>query len=270
MMGDFSFSLSLAALDLLWEQLQLGTPVLIFQVPSVGETMDDRARLRESVYRDLTARQLAYSGRLEPPVEESLVTLARFRHAIDVIGLLDNDERLCARIATNGRVAVAASLKDNIITFDVLRPEGLVHATLALIEDERPGPGQSVTFPESAPETAPRSHGRHGRDDEEFGSVWQSWRPPAGGYHPQQRAARTIWEKARHRFGFFTVYGRDRDGRAVNAPPLVWFDTAEGRYMGHTRPAPDGQAWTTYAPADNRRLGQQLSEMLNTVGQPNR
>jgi len=270
MAEDFSFSLSLAALDLLWGQLQLGAPVLIFQVPSVGDTMEDRARLLEAVYRDLTSRQLAHRGRLAPEVEESLVTLARFRHAIDVIGLLEGEQRLCARIATNGRIGVAARVQGQIVTFDVLRPEELVHASLRLIGDERPGPGQSVTFPESGPAAEQRIQGRHRADDDGFGSILEGSRPAAGGYHLQLRAARTIWEKPRRRFGFFTVHGRDRNGRPADAPPLVWFDTDDGRYMGHSRPSPDGQRWTTYAPSDNRRLGQQLVEILNTVGQPSR
>src|ERR1700759_347570 len=123
MPSEFSFTLSLAAIDLLWEQLRPGTPVRIFEVPSVGATMQDRDRLRAIVFEDLTSRNLAYRGRLEPEVEEAVVTLGRFQHAIDVVALLEDQERVLARAATNGRTGLLARLRDQTITFDTFRPE---------------------------------------------------------------------------------------------------------------------------------------------------
>jgi hypothetical protein len=49
---------------------------------------------------------------------------------------------------------------------------------------------------------------------------------------------------------------------------LSWFDTDEGRYIGHSRPGPDGQQWTTYTPADSGRIAQQLVGMLGSIDQP--
>lgn len=264
MPSDFSFSLSLAAVDLLWEQLRLGTPVLIFEVPSVGATAEDRGRLRQIVFDDLASRDLAYRGRLEPQVEEALVTLSRYQRAIDVAGVLDRHERLLARVAGNGRTAVLARKRDQTITFDTLRPEALLAEAVRLIGDEKPGPGRSVTFPDAE---SPTPVARHRAPDEGFSGVFET-APQRGGYEVERRAAQTMWEKPRKRVGMFTVRGRDRLGREITGPVLTWFDTDEGRYFGHVSPGQDGQQWTTYAPADSSRISQQLAVMLDAASQP--
>jgi hypothetical protein len=261
MASEFSFSLSLAGIDLLWEQLRLGTPVRIFEVPSVGATTQDRERLRQIVFEDLMSRNLAYRGRLAPEVEEALGTLSRFQLAIDVVGVLEHEDRLLARVASNGRSAVSARLRDQQVRFDILRPEALLAEAVGMIGDTKPGPGRSVTFPE--PEQAPPT--RHRTADEGFSGVFDPPRSQVGGYEVERRAAQTMWEKPRRRIGMFTVYGRDRRGRELVTPVLSWFDTDEGRYFGQSRPGPDGKQWTTYSPADASRISQQLADMINSV-----
>jgi hypothetical protein len=263
MPSEFSFSLSLAAVDLLWAQLRLGTPVRIFEVPSVGATMEDRERLRQIVFEDLTARNLAYRGRLEPEVETALVTLSKFQLAVDVVGVLERDERLLARVASNGRSAVSARLRDQQVRFEVLRPEALLAEAVKLIGDGKPGPGRSVTFPEEE-QAAPA---RHRAADEGFSGVFDAPRTQSSGYENERRAAQTMWEKPRRRIGMFTVYGRDRMGRELVTPVLSWFDTDDGRYFGQSRPGPDGKQWTTYSPADAGRISQQLAGMISSVSQ---
>ena len=267
MPSEFSFSLSLAAVDLLTEQLGLGSPVRIFEIPSVGGTMDDRARLRQIVLDDLTARKLAYRGRLEPEVEEALITVGRFQVAIDVVAMLDKESRLLARIAGNGRIAVLARLRDQTVSFDTFRAEALVPEAVRLIGDEKPGPGRSVTFPEADPEADRKTAMRRRDDDEYVSGVFESSPRQQGGYELEKRAAQTMWERPRKRIGMFTVYGRDRNGREIMAPVLSWFDTDEGRYFGHSRPGPDGKQWTTYSPTDSGRIAQQLAGMVGSVGQ---
>jgi hypothetical protein len=259
---DFSFTLSLAALDLLWEQLGLGTPVRIFEVPSVGETLDDRARLRQVVQADLGRRDLVRRGRLAAEVEEALVTLARFDRAIDAVGILEEGERQCVRLAATTRVAVRASKSDQTVSVDLFRPEGLVYEAVSLIGNLKPGPGQSVTYQEGGQEPTRRPPVPPA---EGYGGVLQRARPERTGDDLAKRAAATIWERPRTRAGIYTVYGRDRFGREHTLPVLGWFDTEDGRYLAHTRPNQDGLLWTTYSPADSNRIGQQLNGMLNAV-----
>lgn len=269
MPSEFSFSLSLAAMDLLWEQLRLGTPVRIFEIPSVGATMSDRDRLRTVVWNDLTSRGLANRGRLSAEVEEALYALGRFQTAIDVVGLLADEERLLARSATDGRVGVLARLGDRSVTFDTFRPEGMLAEAVRLIGDEKPGPGRSVTYPEPDPEAERKAALQRRREDGGgFRGVFEPVRPQQGGYELERRAAQSMWERRRRRIGMFTVYARDRYGHEVLTPVLSWFDTDDGRYLGHIRPGPDGQQWTTYSPADSARIAQQLVGMLGAVDQP--
>lgn len=268
MPGEFSFTLSLTAMDILTELLQLGNPVLIFEVPSVGATMDDRRLIRDAVLRDLTARNLAHRGRLDSEVEDALTTLVKYRHAVDGVGMLEDEQQLCYRVATDGRIAVSAHKKDTEIRFELIRPESLVHAAMGPIGNVKPGPGQSTTFPEPRQEPARATH-RRPEPDEGFSGLR---RPEAPGtnYELQRRAAGTITEKPRTQIGWFSIYGRDQLGRHQRAPEVTWFDTEDGRYMGYRRPGTDGQQWTTYSPADTPRIAQQVIAMLNSLGQPAR
>ena len=269
MPGEFTFSLSLTALDILTEHLHLGNSVMIFEVPSVGATMDDRRLIRDAVLRDLSARNLAHRGRLEPEVEDAVTVLTKYRHAIDGAGLLADEQPLCYRAATDGRIAVFASKEDTEVRFELLRPEGLVHAAMSPIGNVKPGPGQSVTYPEPKQEQ-PRAAHRRSEPEEGFSGLRKPNQGQSSSYELQRRSAVTITEKPRTQVGWFSIYGRDQMGRHQRAPEVTWFDTEDGRYMGYRRPGTDGQQWTTYSPADTPRIAQQVIAMLNSLGQPGR
>lgn len=241
---DDPIELSLAATDLLWEQLQLASFPALFELPSIGETTDDRARLREIVYLDLVSRGLAHRGRLDSALVGSLTMLVRFSHAIEGV-VLSDEPLLVFRAATDGRAAVLAVKRDQLIRFSSCRPDGLVHAVLTLIGDAKPGPGRSVSYPDT--EAAPNP-----------GGILVPAR--AGDYGPQRRSAQAIMSKPRTRSGWCTVLGRNR-----SAPQLVWFDTVDGRYVAHRRPGPDGQPWATCSPADRSRIGRLLAELVHSV-----
>ena len=130
------FSLSLAAIDLLWEQLRLGTPVRIFEVPSVGATTADRDRLRQIVLDDMASRDLAHRGRVEPEVEEAMVTLSRFQHAIDAVGILDESDLLVKvhRDSTHFNDPVRTAMTDRLET---LAPNAKIKDLLEVFERGR-------------------------------------------------------------------------------------------------------------------------------------
>jgi hypothetical protein len=221
--------LSPAATDLLFEQLQLGTPPALFEIPSVGSTLEERAQLRA----DLIVPDGAATA---------LTTLVRFENAIE--GVV-TDPLAVFRAATNGRTAVLAVKRGQKIRLTTCRPDGLVSAILPLIGSRKPGPGHSVSYPDvdPAPETG----------------ILRQVRPPAGA---QRRFAQNILAKPRTRSGWFTVLTRDRAGHEMSAPPLIWFDTTEGRYAAHRRPGPDGEPWATCTPADASRIGRLLTLLM--------
>jgi hypothetical protein len=257
---DFTFALSLVATDLLWEQLDLGAPPALFELPSAGETLDERARIRAAVHRDLTSRRLLDRGRPDPDVTAALTVLSRFGHAVD--GAVVSDEPpVLFRAAADGRTAVLAGKEERTIRFGMFRPDGLVREVIALAGSARPGPGRSVSYPDVA--------GRHARrtwpTEDEDGTILRPAQPPTTGHAAQRRTAEDILRRPRTRSGWFTVLGRDRSGRMTTAPQLVWFDTDGGRYLAYRRPGPDGEPWTTCTPADPARIANQLTELVHTV-----
>ncbi|EIE97170.1 ESX secretion-associated protein EspG [Saccharomonospora glauca] len=251
-----SFSLSMAAVDILFEQLKLGHAPFPFEVPHLGTTHTERAQIREAVFRDLESRDLMRRGRLDADVEAALVTFVRGRIAVSAAAKLESGEKLFARSASEQQFAVLGKRDGNFIVFDLIRPEGLVPEIVNLIPPARPAPGQSVTLakPEPKPQTP-----RHAEPD--------SYDPFAGVSGPssrasaQERAVQRMFEKPPKQLGQFMVFmqGR-REQRRLD--PLVWFDTENGRMFNTSRKADDGQTWLTYAPADNARIIQQLMSQI--------
>jgi hypothetical protein len=253
--------LSVAALDILWEMLGLGAFPVVFDMPSVGGTTEDRARLREIIFRDLTSRNLANRGRGDAEVEEVLVLLSRFGWAIDVAFKSTDGDEITVRGAANDRLAVLARKTGQLIHFTTLRPDALLHTVVTLIGQEKPGSGKAVTYPDADSAPAPTRPTQQD-DDEGFGSVMQHVRPPAGGHDLQRRAAQSILGKPRKQGGWFHVIGRDRNNREVHPPAVIWFDTDDGRYLMYQRPGSDGQPWWTCTPADPSRIAHALRTAL--------
>ena len=67
----YTFSLSLAAVDILLEHGKLGRAPFPFNVPHIGTTHTQRAQVRGAVFRDLESRGLMRGGRLDADVDHS-------------------------------------------------------------------------------------------------------------------------------------------------------------------------------------------------------
>jgi hypothetical protein len=249
-----SFSLSLAAVDILLEQLRLGRAPTPFEVPHVGTSVEQRGMIREAVLRDLTGRGLWQRGRLDADVELALATFVRADLVIIAAAQLD-DRNLFARVSSNGHFAVLARQDENLLVFDEVRPTGIVPAIVDLLPLTPAAPGQSVTI------SRPVEQPRHQRRDDTYDPFAGVNAPRSQGGGPQVRMVERIFEQQKKRIGQFTAYVRD-GGRETSMSPLAWFDTESGRYLMSSRIAADGQRWLTYAPADNARLAQQLYAQL--------
>ncbi|MEJ2855323.1 MULTISPECIES: ESX secretion-associated protein EspG [unclassified Saccharothrix] len=263
-MSVFSFALSHAAADILWEDLKLGSRPYPFDFPYLGQTFDERRGIRNAVYGDLESRGLASRGRVSAEVEEALTLLVRFDYSLNAIASLDprNVERqLLARSGAQGELAVVAVLDERQLKVETMRSSSLLRAVVDLVPPGRPGPGQSITvaMPSSAPPPRPRQ-------DEDFGNAtFTQAMAPRSTSGSQVRALEAVFERPRLRAGQFGVTVRGRHGREQRAPQIAWFDNDQGRYMSQTRQGQDGQKWLTHAPADNARIAGQLAQELNAL-----
>lgn len=277
MLGAESFSLSLAAMDILWERLELGQHVFPFVVPSFGELMEDRHRIADAVFRDLGSRGLATGSEPGPVLTKALVLLAKGTTSVAAVGSLDGDARLLARVSVNDRTGIRVVCRGEIFHFDQIRPEALIPSVLELLPPAAPGPGYSVRFSAKNAKnaSAPARSGRTGRTgrydddvDEDGGFRWRREDGGGGGSTgeaAQRQAAKAMFQGPKLRAGYFVAFGRDRYGRAQQATGLGWFDNRQGRYLMRSQTAWDGQAWASMAPADPARLAQQLADLVGSV-----
>ncbi|GAA2692444.1 ESX secretion-associated protein EspG [Actinosynnema pretiosum subsp. pretiosum] len=259
----FSFSLSHAAADILWEDLDLGSRPFPLEFPYFGDTMDQREGIRRAVHRDLESRGLARRGRVVPEVEEALKLVVRGDYQVDAFAGLDPrnyDHQLLARGGAARDVAALAVMDDRQIKVDLIRAPALLHALVSLVPPAPPGPGHSVTVPlPQQPEAKPVQRREEDYDSATFTRAVAS---RAGG-NPQMRLLESLFSRPRLRVGRYGLAVRGRNGKPVKAPEVSWFDTDQGRYMMQSRPGQDGQRWMTAAPADSGRIAMQLGQDLN-------
>jgi hypothetical protein len=254
----YSFSLSLAAVDMLLEHCKFGRAPFPFQVPHIGTTHTQRAQVREAVFRDLEARGLMRGGLVDADVEIALRTFVSSPVAMTAVAKLDKGRRLFVRAATDGQYAVVARQEENLLVFEEARPTGLVPAVVDLLPLTPAAAGQSVTVARPGPR---RQRPRHSADEGGY-DPFAGVAAPRSQSSTQLRAVERIFEKPRLRIGQITAFVRGRNGKEVDLGPMAWFDTEEGRYFTTMNGASDGQEWITYAPADNARIAQHLYSQL--------
>ncbi|MGH3621101.1 MAG: ESX secretion-associated protein EspG [Sciscionella sp.] len=261
MMAENSITLSLAAVDILSEALGTNARLFPFQIPSLGELVEDRMRIGEAVVRDLERRGLARRGNLVPDVERALRLLSEYQVSIAVLGTVEQNRTVYARAFADGRAAVLVLKQDQTMRFDLIRPEALVRATVNLLPALAPGPGQSSTITQPAGAEERRRPAEANEPHRMFNEV----RPQRTSADSQRRAAESILRRPRTGTGYFIVSGRGRQGNEREAPGLSWIDTDSGRYLVQVRDGKDGQTFGTFAPADNARLQRQLGELVQLV-----
>jgi hypothetical protein len=251
-----SFSLSLAAVDMLLEHARLGRAPFPFRVPHIGTTHEQRGQVREAVFRDLDNRGLMSRGRIDDDVELALRTFVASPVAVTAVAQLDGGKRLFARSASNGQFGVIVRQDENLLVFEEARSTGVVPAIVDLLPLTPAAAGQSVTVARPAPKRPRRGPDQGGYDP--FAGVSL----PRGQSASQLRYVERIFEKPKLRIGQFAAFVHGGDGKQKPLGPIAWFDTEDGRYFCTMRDADDGQQWVTYAPADNARIAQQLYGQL--------
>ncbi|MBC6446662.1 ESX secretion-associated protein EspG [Actinokineospora xionganensis] len=248
-----SFSLSLAAVDMLSQLLRISCRQFPFEIPSFGQLEEDRNRIAKAVFTDLANRGLVRRNQLDADLEAALTVTGDHDIGIGMMGTVEKDRPVRARAAAAGTTAVLAVQEGQTIRFELISPAGLARSLVGLLPGMAAGPGQSVQVVEAPPQ--PKS------DD---GFV-QQVRAPRSTSEAQLRMAAAMLERPRTGFGMFTVTTRGRRGRQADAGTVSWIDTDAGRYLSLSRPSPDGSIRATYSPADSVRLTQQLGELIESV-----
>jgi hypothetical protein len=247
-----SYTLSLPAVDVLSQTLDLNTRLFPFEIPSFGRLQVDRTRIAKAVFSDLAGHGLIKHGDLEPDLQLALRTLADFRIAVAAMGTLEEGKPLFARASANGDNGVLAVQQGERLRLELIRPTALAVSMVGLLPKLEAGVGQSVTLTKPA---VPVS----GRGQDDYLSELHPTRPADSAL----RIAEGYLSKPRTGSGFFAVSGRDRHGREVRAGEVAWFDTDAGRYLNLTHPPDyDGQVHGTFSPADPARLTQSLRQLI--------
>ncbi|WP_020668803.1 ESX secretion-associated protein EspG [Amycolatopsis nigrescens] len=247
--GGSGVVLSHLEFDLLWEDLDTGEPPYPISVASHGATVDERDALAEQVYAGLEQDE-----QLDDDVDELLNRLVRPEFSVDV--QLMADESLQVLAATRGGPAapgVFAVLSEAELVLEPLPGNGLLPAVAGLLGELAPGPGAPVSMPRSAYSAAMGGFVRNG-----YGG-FEAALAAAGVTGSAVRAVATLVESRRTAAGQLAANGPG--GR--RSPVLNLFDTEAGRYLvtlsGGT------EQWVTVEPADQRRIMQRLTELLEDV-----
>lgn len=218
------FSLSLVAVDMLWEFIELHGRPFPFDIPYHGVTEDERASLGQRVMADLEAQGLAAHGELDPAVEHALRLIADAPVTLAVAGLVDVNSRelLTARIGSDGRQAAVGVVDGQVLRVNHLSPVEMAPIAVRLLPPAPPSidePGVPVALPS-----------------------------------PGQLDIRGL--------GQFLVIKRDQHGESTPLPPLSWLDSSRGRYLNFAPTEGEGEAAVTCVPADDQLLIARLNSVL--------
>lgn len=249
------YRLSLTEAQTLAEGLGTHIQLFPFQFPSSSSLMEDRIRTVISVAKHLEKRGFFHRGRLLPDLEQGFRLLSHYQHAIAVMGTVNRDQEIYARVSSDGRRGVLVIKRGNVLDFQLIPPEAMTRTAVSLLPKLRPGPGSSVTVQQRM--TAPAGSRQNEEQPESF---------MVSGLHSatdsQRGFAEEILRRPRTGAGYFMPEHVGKDHRLVTQSCLGWLDTEDGRYMITGGTGNDGHGWATYAPADHARMDRQLRQLL--------
>ncbi|MGH3467139.1 MAG: ESX secretion-associated protein EspG, partial [Thermocrispum sp.] len=228
-------------------------------VPVVGDTVEERQRLRETIHRTLGRSGVLRAGRVDPTIEDALVVLARAPFVLTATGDVDRAP-LLARACSDGRDAVLARQHGNHLAVGLVRPTAVVPAIVDLLPDIPPGRGASLTMPAA-------QHQPPSRDEDDYDPLAAARdRPTAGG---SERAVARIFGRPRLGFGALTASVRQAapggEQRWHRLGQLTWWDIQQengagpGRWFTTTSGDPPQ---LSLHPGDNARLAGYLQQLV--------
>src|SRR5690348_14464995 len=153
------YTLSLPAVDVLAQTLDVNIRQFPFQIPYFGEYVRDRQRIAREVFVDLSRQGLIRGGDIDPELTRALRTLSEYVITVSVMGTVDRTRKIYARAAAAGETGVLAVKEDESLRLELIRPTALAITLVGLLPAMESGPGQSVTI------TLPGAANQHDPDN---------------------------------------------------------------------------------------------------------
>ncbi|MBP2325040.1 hypothetical protein JOF56_005425 [Kibdelosporangium banguiense] len=236
--------------DILCGDLGLGQVPYPLQVPSAGQTMSERGRIREDVHRALADRGLATGGQIRAGLEDALTLLLQHDVSIDSVGYAGGSLRALA--VTDHDTAVLAWMANEKVNLAEIRPTSLAPSIVALLPEGEPAQGRTMSVQASAL-TAAIEYDSDDDDDPFAGDDDERTALTRAGMSAEDASA--LLDLARNRVAG-GQFGVSLHGRRV--PPLItWLDTNLGRHLMVSE-----DSWLSFAPADNERIERRLADVL--------
>jgi hypothetical protein len=253
------FLLSPAELDVLWHDLELGRMPYPLDVPSLGSTMEERARLRLDVLDGLTSRGLANDRRLA----DFLRLLSDHQVAVDAVANMDR-RPVRAVVASDGDQAVLVVVDEDQIGLVEVRPTSLAKSIVGVLSDGSAGPGSALSLRLETLAAAVALQDEPDENDDPWGDEELDEKQALQRAGLSKQDASVISELAENRVagGQFGVTRRgENQYRNVRAEVLVnWFDTPQGRYLMVRE-----NGWLSLSPTDNERIANRIDSVLASV-----
>ncbi|HEX8870486.1 MAG TPA: ESX secretion-associated protein EspG [Lentzea sp.] len=245
------FLLSPREFEVLWHELRLGRMPYPLDVPSEGDTEQDRRVLREKTLDDLRERGLVDNDRLE----EFLRLLDDHEVSVDAVAGLDRTVRALA-VSGRGRAALAI-IDDDRVGLLAIRETGIAREIVRVLPDAEPGPGTAVNVRVSALQDAVAIQEAEEDDPDDFWGASDEVDDRAAlqqaGLSSQD--AKQFGDLASNRIAggqFGVTRGQERSGVVIN-----WFDTHQGRYL-----MVNSDGWLSLSPTDNDRIATRIDAVL--------
>ena len=247
------FVLSPREFDVLWQELRLGRMPYPLDVPTEGDTEQDRRVLRDKTLEELRQRGLAD----DPRLEEYLRLLDDHVTSVDAVAGLDRTVRALA--VSNGSRAVLAVIDDDRVGLLAIRETGIAREIVRVLPDGEPGPGTAVNVRVEALQQAVALQEAEEEDDSD--DPWGAADEEMDDRQALQQAglsaqdAKQFGELAANRVAggqFGVTRGRERSGVVIN-----WFDTHQGRYL-----MVNSDGWLSLSPTDNDRIATRINAVL--------
>ena len=259
--------LPLEAFTSVWRWENLG------EVPNVlADTVvwldEDSQREADQNARAVLADQglISRSG-LHPELRQWVTVLAR--PEVEFYGWITGPQLEISVLATATRNMGILLVRDTTaetVRVHPVHPDGLRDALIAQLPPVPAGHGRSLSVPEADMREQPARRGRHAEEETGFAGFAAASGHNTG-THPDVRFLRELMAQPRTGGGQLYAARRTTMGtRKRIERPVVYLDTATGRWLTQLRRNPSGDGWIVAAPATPQLIASRLHEALQAVG----